>query len=356
MTRVLIAGSGIAAVECILALRALAGDRVEVEILAPSAELVRRPESVRTPFGGAPAPRIDVGRLGVPIRRGALAAVEAQTRHVVTRDGERLPYEVLVVATGARSHGTVPGAVTFRGPLSAGAVEGVLARAAADPTLRIAFTAPHGARWLLPLYELALQTAAGLPSNDVVVATPEPAPLAVLGRAAGAAVEAALDRAGVDLVTGAAPAAALDGALQLRDGRLIPAGAFVTLPALEGPAIPGLPCDAGGFLLVDEHGLMRGCRDVLAAGDATAFPVKHGGIAAQQADAVAETIAARAGAIAVPEPFRPLLRAQMLTGGAPLYIAADLSELPVEADVSEEPLWSPPGKVAGRYLAPLLEA
>jgi sulfide:quinone oxidoreductase len=56
MTRVLIAGSGVAAVECVLALRALAGARVDVELLAPAAELVQRPESVRTPFGGAAAP------------------------------------------------------------------------------------------------------------------------------------------------------------------------------------------------------------------------------------------------------------------------------------------------------------
>jgi sulfide:quinone oxidoreductase len=356
MTRVLIAGSGVAAVECVLALRALAGARVDVELLAPAAELVQRPESVQTPFGGAAAPRVDVGRLGVPLRRGALAAVEPQTHRVVTRDGERLPYELLVVATGARSRGTVPGAITFRGPLSAGALEGLLMRAEANPGLRIAFTAPHGARWLLPLYELAMQTAVKLPDADVVVATPEATPLAVLGSAASQAVERALDNAGVELVTGAAPVAALDGALHLRDGRLIGAGAVVAVPALDGPAIPGLPCDAGGFLLVDDHGLVRGCPDVLAAGDATAFPVKHGGLAAQQADAVAETIAARAGAAAAPEPFRPLLRAQLLTGGAPLYLAADLSVLPVVAEVSEQPLWSPPAKIAGRYLAPLLEA
>ena len=41
---------------------------------------------------------------------------------------------------------------------------------------------------------------------------------------------------------------------------------------------------------------MLGVPDVFAAGDATAEPVKQGGLATQQADAAAEAIAAEAGA------------------------------------------------------------
>ena len=48
---------------------------------------------------------------------------------------------------------------------------------AAEPQLRLAFVAPAGARWLLPLYELALLAAAELreyaiDAPDVMVATP----------------------------------------------------------------------------------------------------------------------------------------------------------------------------------------
>ena len=42
MTQVLVAGSGVAAVECVLALRALAGPRVAIELLSPVAEFVHR--------------------------------------------------------------------------------------------------------------------------------------------------------------------------------------------------------------------------------------------------------------------------------------------------------------------------
>src|SRR6185295_9955533 len=103
------------------------------------------------------------------------------------------------------------------------------------------------------------------------------------------AVRAALAAAGVELMTGAVPVAALDNALGLGDGRLIAADAVIALPQLVGPRIPGLPHDDDGFLPVDVHG--RVCDGVFAAGDVTASPLKHGSLATQQADAVAAAIA-----------------------------------------------------------------
>jgi sulfide:quinone oxidoreductase len=360
MQRVIVAGSGVAAVECVLALRELAGPDLQIELLAPAAELVHRPSSVLTPFGADAAARIDLaalaGQLGLILRRDSLAAVSTSDHHVVTRGAERRDYDFLVVATGAPSRDAVPGAVTFRGPLSAGAVEGVLARAGADPGLRLVFAAPPGATWPLPLYELALLSAAtlrarGIDDPDLTVVTAEPAPLAALGAEASEAVRAELDRAGIDLVTGVAGAVAVDGALQARDGRSIGADVVVALPELIGPRLPGLPADEDGFIPVDRHGRVQGLDDVFAAGDATVSAVKHGSLATQQADAVAATIAARTGAISDPEPFRPVLRGMLLTGGDPLYIEAELG---TGAKVSTEPLWTPPGKIVGRYLSPFL--
>ena len=176
--------------------------------------------------------------------------------------------------------------------------------------------------------------------------TGEREPLELLGPAAGEAVRAALTRAGVELVTSAVAEEAVAGALQLEGGGWLPADVVVALPELVGPRIAGLPCDADGYVPVNEHGIVQGCVDVFAAGDVTAFPIKHGGLAAEQADAVAETIAARVGAIATPEPFRPVLRGLLMTGDAPLYLTTEAA--------STDPLWSPPGKIAGRYLAPFL--
>jgi sulfide:quinone oxidoreductase len=352
--RVLIAGAGVAAVECVLALRDLAGPAVEIELLAPAGELVYRPASVTTPFGADAAPRIDLSRLGVAHRHDALAEVSPATHEVLTRDGDRVGYDVLVIATGAHSREAVTGAVTFRGPLSAGAMENVLARATADPELRVAFAAPVGTTWPLPLYELALLSAAalrerGIDDPDLTVVTAEDRPLAALGAEASDAVLAALDDAGIDVVTGAGADAAVEGALRLHDGRVVGADVVVALPVVVGPRIPGLPHDAGGFLETDEHGRVRGCDDVFAAGDAVAFPIKHGSLAAAQADAIAETIAGAADAA----PFRPLLQGLLLTGADPLYIRAEIG---VSTTVTTEPLWSPPAKIVGRYLTPFIAA
>jgi sulfide:quinone oxidoreductase len=219
-THVLVAGAGVAAVECVLALRELAGSRVDLELLAPAAELLHRPSSVTTPFGGARAARIDLTRLaadlGIRLHRDALAAVEPEAHRVITKDGDHVPYEILVVATGVRSRDADRGAVTFRGPVSAGRVDQAIARVTANPELRLAFAAPAGARWLLPLYELALLAAAalrerGIQEPDIVVATGEHEPLDVFGPAASEAVRGALDHAGVKLVTSAAAVAAFDG-------------------------------------------------------------------------------------------------------------------------------------------------
>jgi sulfide:quinone oxidoreductase len=87
----------------------------------------------------------------------------------------------------------------------------------------------------------------------------------------------------------------------------------------------------------------------------TAFPVKQGGLAAQQADAAARDIAARAGIPVTPAPFRPLLRAALLTGEAPKYFEATLTDLPATgALVDERPLWWPAGKIAGGHIASYL--
>jgi sulfide:quinone oxidoreductase len=87
----------------------------------------------------------------------------------------------------------------------------------------------------------------------------------------------------------------------------------------------------------------------------TTFPVKQGGIAAQQADAAARAIAAAAGAPVAATEFRPVLRGLLLTGAEPRYLRGDAAP-DVGGSVSPEPLWWPPAKVAGRYLAPFLSA
>ena len=91
-----------------------------------------------------------------------------------------------------------------------------------------------------------------------------------------------------------------------------------------------------------------------AAGDGTTFPIKQGGLACQQADAVAESIAAAVGAPVEPTRFRPVLRGELMTGGRERFLRRRLAGDQDVGEASEQPLWWPPGKIAGRYLTPYL--
>ena len=58
-----------------------------------------------------------------------------------------------------------------------------------------------------------------------------------------------------------------------------------------------------------------------------------------------------------PQPFRPILRGLLLTGGPPRYLQADISgRSGDDSTISGEALWWPPDKLAGRYLAPYLSS
>ena len=114
---------------------------------------------------------------------------------------------------------------------------------------------------------------------------------------------------------------------------------IVAMPRLTGPSLPGLAAHAHGFVPIDAHCAVPGTAGrVFAAGDATAFPVKHGGLAAQQADTAAAAIARLAGADTDPTPFSPQIRGKLLTGGRPLYLSARLvGSHGFESEVSETP-------------------
>ena len=142
------------------------------------------------------------------------------------------------------------------------------------------------------------------------------------------------------------------GLLQLAGDNRLDADAVVALPTLAGPELPGVPCDRAGFVPTDEFGCVLGLTDVYAAGDMTQVAVKQGGIATEQADAVASAIAADAGAAVEPTAFRPVLRGLLLTGLTPRYLRWEPGRGPSLVDT--EPLWWPPAKIVGRYLTPFL--
>jgi sulfide:quinone oxidoreductase len=362
--RVVIAGAGVAGLEAALALRDLAGDRVRVEVVSPQEDLLYWPLLVTQPFGAPGSETVPLAplfdRFGIQFRRGALASVDPAAKAIRLGSGEELAFDALVIACGVTHSEAVAGALTFPALGAVAELRQLLDDVAEGRARRVAFALPSGAGWPLPLYELALMTAAELERrhvarSELVLVTPESDPLGLFGRQASDAVRALLDEHGIELVPQTYPVAVTHAGLAVRPGGLLAADRVVALSRVDGPELDGVPRDANGFIPVDRHGAAVGLKGVYAAGDATAFPLKQGGIAADQAGTVAEAIAAVAGAPVTPRPFRPILRGMLLTGGTPRYLRSELTGgYGTTSVASDEPLWWPPAKIAGRYLGPAL--
>jgi sulfide:quinone oxidoreductase len=359
---VVIAGAGVAGLEALLALRALAGNRVNLTLVSPQDSFIDRPMTVARPFGLGSAARYSLAEIaaeaGAEFVRGTVVAVEDGAHQVRMAQGPDLEFDTLILAPGARQSSPSPNAIVFGLEGSGQAVAEMLERLRSGQAHSVTFAAPSMTGWLLPLYELALMTARELARNHVDgvrlrLLSPEDRPLALFGDEASRSVAGLLAAAGIEFIA-TADTTAQAGGIAVQS----PATDYVvTLPILHGPDLGGVPSTPPhGFIPVDEFGRVRGLSDVYAAGDAVDFPVKQGGLAAQQADTVAEHVAAGYGVSIEPSPFAPALRGMLFTGGEPLYMRSTVPGTDPEVHGAWYPLWWPPTKVAGRYLAPYLFA
>jgi sulfide:quinone oxidoreductase len=363
--RVLIAGAGVAGLEAALALRELAGARVATEILSPTDHFTYKPMLVAEPFGSAQP----TTRALAPIlhqaearhRRGVLAQVEPGERLAITEAGERIAYDALLIALGGRPVVAIPGALTFAAGAPDGELAGLLSALGRGGARKIAFVVPPDATWSIAAYELALLTAAERDARrvsglEITVVTHEAAPLELFGAEAVALAAGKLEEQGVQIHTSARAQRFTDGRLELAEGQALEFDRVVALPRLEVPRLRGLPQDEEGFLPTDELMRVSGVEAIWAAGDAAGFAIKQGGLAAQQADVAAAGIAAMAGAEVEVTPFRPVLRAALITGGTSEFMQAPAG-VPQAGVASDGPTeWSLRAKLAATHLGPHLTA
>lgn len=364
--RVVVAGGGVAALEALLSLHQHLAGMVELTLVAPEADFVYRPLTTAAPFSDVPVPRLPLADVAAEHRarlvRASLAGVDVTGRVARLDDGSELPFEALIVAVGARPQPVLPGAVQLAGPADVPALTDLVARVRAGTARRVGLLVPEGVVWTLPLYELALQLgverAPDGTSPQLVLVTAEPEPLAAFGAEAAAETRELLEARGVLVYTSATVEGYDDGTLWIEFEGGAAVDAVIALPRLRGPAIDGLPHDEEGFVPIDRSARVAGVdAHVYAAGDAVAFALKQGGLAAQQADAAAGQIAAALGAGAPPAPLELVLRGELLTGAAPRFLRTRVPLAGEERDpgqVSREPLWWPPGKIAARHLSPYL--
>lgn len=365
--KVLIVGGGVGGLEAALALRDLAGDRIATTLLSPTPDFVYRPMRVREPFAYSAAQHYSLGELtrdiGVDLVEDAFKWLDPERRLVHTQKSEALAYDALLLAPGATLRPRFKHALTLDDSRLDEQLHGLIQDVEGGYVHKLAFLSPTPMPWPLPLYELALMTARRAYGMNVGVSitlvTPEDAPLAAFGPQVSEAVDQLLVDNGILVVPSAHAETPEAGQVTLHPGsRQLYVDRIVALPQLFGPDLPGVPTgSASGFIAVDAHCQVRTLERVFAAGDVTDFPVKHGGIAAQQADTAAESIAALAGAPVNPSAFNPVIHGVLIGGEKPLYLSAHITGgHGSSSEVSETPTWSPATKIAAKYLAPYLES
>ncbi|MEA2123639.1 MAG: sulfide:quinone oxidoreductase, partial [Solirubrobacteraceae bacterium] len=286
---VIIAGGGVAGLETALALKALAGDRTTVTILAPDGDFVYRPMTVGEPFALPRAQRHDLRTIvqdaGATLLDGELAWVDAAAQVAHTTSGKELPYTALVLATGARTTDRYPHATTIEARHLDGQLHGLVQDIEMGSVHSLAFVIPTRVAWPLPIYELALMAARRAfdmgTKLAVTIVTPERTPLAVFGDGASAAIAERLAVAGIVVETSADAEVPEPGLVVIAPGtRRVIADRVIALPQLTGPAVRGLPAGPHGFITVDAFCKVPGIEGVYAAGDGADHPIKHGGLAA----------------------------------------------------------------------------
>ncbi|MGD1049940.1 MAG: FAD-dependent oxidoreductase [Solirubrobacteraceae bacterium] len=363
---VVIAGGGVGALECALALRRLAGDRVALTLLAPGARFSYQPMAVLEPFIRRSPRHLELERfaaeLAIDFVQDGVATVDAERGRLTTVAGRELPYGALVLAVGARSAVALPNAVTIDIPGTYESLQTLLDALDGGTVRAIALVAPKPT-WPLPVYELALllrehAQEAGIEELGLTIVTSEARPLAVFGDAVSSEVEAVLRDARIQTLLGAEVKPSAGELVVHPGGQSLGYDRVVALPRLQGPSIPGLPSDADGFLPVGDCGEVTGVSRVYAVGDATDFPVKFGAIAAQQADAASAAIAAGAGARVAPMPFDGVVEGFLLRGRTSprLHFSARIEGgLAHDSCVGVRPSRTPEAKISARYLGPYLD-
>ena len=249
---VLIVGGGVAALEAALALRELGGERIATTMIAPNPEFVYRPMTVREPFGYAAAQRYpleEIARdIGVELRVDSFKWLEPeQSVSCTPRRASSSPMTRSCSRWVRACMTRFEHALTIDDARLDELLHGLIQDIEGGYVHRLAFIAPGRMGWPLPMYELALMTAARAHDMNVelsiTIATPEDAPLAIFGLGASEAVRQLLEDERASLtITSAHCEVHEPGRVAISPGaRELHADRIVAMPELHGPSVPGLP-------------------------------------------------------------------------------------------------------------------
>ncbi len=269
----------------------------EVIVVDPSIEHLYQPGLVFVPFGGTTElkrPRVDTLKHGVDWVRMGVDDLDPIARKVSLSNGEALPFDLLVVATGCRVRPDLLEGLTGEGW---GSRQHEFYTLEGARKLGAALAAFDGGRVVINVVEEPIKgplapvefafllderlTRRGLRgTSEIVYATPSDA-VFTRPRATERLTRLLVEK-GVRLVTGF-HASAVDGSrgvLRSFDGREEPYDLLVSVPAHTGPRWVelGEHGSARGFLAVDPRSLRaRGMEGVFVVGDAAELASSNAG-------------------------------------------------------------------------------
>ena len=386
---VCVVGAGTAALEGLMSARARLGPLVELRLVAPDREFRYRPMDPDSPFRPARERGLKIADVAKEVDARWIAdradIVDESERIVITREGDVVHFDYLLLAPGERSARALhQGQVWARGADPGFLDETIQAMASAEAS-SVAVVVPRGARWPLPAYELALVLAWSkvADSSSVTLLTAEERPLAAFGSQASGLVEHELAAAAVKVVVGVevidAPnkdgrgsgavglellaeepgeAALLAKPTDPAQPRVNPDtpelefDRLISLPTVAGPQIAGVPVDPLGLVGIDETLRVWESERIWAAGGCVSAALEHSALSARQADAAVEAMAS------------------VITGNAERHTAPNLTGVILQEQrdrwLAENPigirepstrcLWWPPGRAVGHMLAQRIAA
>ena len=349
--RVVVLGTGLAALESAFSLNARLSGRVDLEVVCEHEEFVLRPNLVYVPFGADPwtsSLRVEevLGRKGIVCSRGRVDGIDADMGRVHLAGGRRLTYEHLVIATGAAPcRQAVPGlqehaAIVWGWEEMLSLRERFMqlrGRAREGSRQRALFVVPRHNRWAQPVYEVALMLDTWLRRErvrehvELGFVTHEAAFLEAGGPRMHELIAREFAERGIEGHVGERLVEARAHEAAFAEGRVERFDLLVAAPP-HGAAVryDGLPADEHGFLHV--HGATRQTvehPEIYAPGDAGDFPLKDPFLALQQADAAADHLATVVTGGRFKRPFEPVSMQiiEMLDTAAfaqiPLEVTAD---------------------------------
>jgi len=309
---VVVLGGGFGGLETAFYLRMLAGEKARITLVSDRDYFLFKPNSIYVPFG------LDPERLRVPLARPAarkgIELIEASARGIdpdarrVELEGRSLPYDFLVVSTGASMRASeIPGLAEHA--ISTWTPEDMLElrtafqrlRGAADAgRWRVLFLVPPNNKCSGPLYEIVLMLDTWLRRErvrdgvEIAWTTFEHSYIQAFGPRLHDVAAGEFERRGIDGHPGWVVDRVEPGAVHYENGESAEYDLLVSFPPyIASTPFAGLQADGRGFLATEPASRrIAGHPEAFAVGDAGDFPVKQAFLAFLQADAAAAHIAA----------------------------------------------------------------